>query len=473
MQNSAKQIDIKDFGAVGDGMTVNTAPIQRAINECAQHGGGSVYVPAGDFVTGTIELKNNVYLELDAGATLLGSTDPVDYRKVFDNDNIVLNIGDSSPLNLDQYLIFAKGAHNIGILGRGTIDAQGGAFYDMEKTRKTDKHKPNGIEYTLKAWRPGPTIAFFDCEQLRIEDITLLNNPYYGVFLSGCTHVWVLKIRIETNAGFINGDGIHIQSSKNITISQCHVDSEDDAICIFTNCWGYYGDISDNCRAITVSDCVLSSSCCGIRIGYSGSGAISDIVFSNIVIKRGQRAIDFICNGPSGYDNVPNFFGGSSIRNIIFTNILANNVLLGITANILPDAQMPACIENIVLSGLRINSSNGNYLVGSDMIPIKNITFCDTEFSISGRLASSSVALPDPAPVFSHIAFSHGLIIRNTEDIRFFNSRILFKPDACGWKSGVFIERSRKINDKGLQIEKDSACEKERIVMAISDHDAQ
>ena len=204
-KSSPRSMNIEDFGAVGDGVTVNTKPIQQAIDACAGRGGGLVYVPPGKFLTGGIELRNHVYLELAPGATLLGSTDRADYRKVHGDEALVLNIYDS-PVNKDEYLIFARGASNVGILGRGTVHAQGVAFYDTKRTRPTGKYKPGGVEYRLKEWRPGPTIAFFDCEQVRIEGITLRDNPSLGVHLNRCTHAWLSGIRIQTNPAFISID---------------------------------------------------------------------------------------------------------------------------------------------------------------------------------------------------------------------------------------------------------------------------
>src|SRR5574344_2861890 len=108
---------ITDYGAAGDGETPDTAAIQRAIDCCSAHGGGSVEIPAGVFLTGTIALKSNVLLYLAHGARLLASRNPADYRKLFpDFDGLVTHTSDS-PFNLDQFLIYAYFAENTGICG--------------------------------------------------------------------------------------------------------------------------------------------------------------------------------------------------------------------------------------------------------------------------------------------------------------------------------------------------------------------
>src|SRR5579863_247393 len=135
--------DVTSYGAKGDGQTNDTAAVQKAIDACTQAGGGVVYLPPGNFLTGTIFLKNNVTLHLSPGATLWGSRNIADYST--------------------NHLIFAENAENIAIEGDGTINGNGDAFWDA-------KYRP-------KEPRPSPLIELIGCRNVHIRDVRIRNQP--------------------------------------------------------------------------------------------------------------------------------------------------------------------------------------------------------------------------------------------------------------------------------------------------------
>ncbi len=411
---------ISDYGATADGATVCTAAIQAAVDRCSESGGGTVLVPAGMFVTGTVELKSNVMLELSPGATLLASRNPEDYRRTFPRFDGVIHISGDTPFNMDQFLIYALHARDTGICGTGTIDARGGAFY-----RETSPGK-----WRIGKWRPGPTVCLIDCDEIRLRNFTLRDNPMFGIALMQSRGAILRGLRISTNPGFVNGDGIHVKSSRDIVISDCIIDSQDDALCFYSDYWDWGGTagldrLGGDCSDVTVSNCILSSTWSGIRMGYTGSDAVSNLIFSGIIVKQAYTALDFICNGGcSGFGGLAKNYSGARIEKIAISNFRARNTVWGIRMNVQPDVGSRAGIQDILFSGIGLESKNGCYLAGTAEHPIRNVTFRDFQLTVTGKTGEFA-EVPEPLPVFiGDRPFQWPMLLKKTEDVRFFNSTI-------------------------------------------------
>ena len=409
---------ISDYGAKADGATVNTAAVQAAVDRCFESGGGTVFVPSGTFVTGTVELKSNVMLELSPGATLLASRNPEDYRKAFPRFDGLIHISGDTPFNMDQFLIYALHARNTGICGTGTIDARGDAFY-----RETSPGK-----WRIGKWRPGPTVCLIGCDQIHLRDFTLRDNPMFAIALMQSRGAILRGIRISTNPGFVNGDGIHVKSSRDIVISDCIIDSQDDALCFYSDYWNWGGTagldrLGGDCSDITVSNCILSSTWNGIRMGYTGSDAVSNLIFSGILVKHAHTALDFICNGGySGFDKLEKKYSGARIEKIAISNFRARDTVWGIRMNVQPDVGGRAGIQDILFSGIGLESKNGCYLAGTAERPIGNITFRDFQLSVTGT-PGEFAEVPETLPVFiGDQPFQWPMLLKKTENVRFFNS---------------------------------------------------
>ena len=179
--------DVRSFGAKGDGVTKDTAAIQRAVDACNAAGGGTVEVPPGTYLSGTIYLKSHVDFHVGPGATVKGSPDKEDY-----------NAADAFPQNAASKTENASGAHlfvcleqkNVTLRGPGTIDGNGPAFM----------LGPDGRHYERRniPWRPSQMIYFVECEDVRVQDLRLRNSPYWNLFLHGCTHVFVRGLDVRT-----------------------------------------------------------------------------------------------------------------------------------------------------------------------------------------------------------------------------------------------------------------------------------
>ena len=204
--------NVLDYGAIGDGLTLDTPAIQSAIEACHQAGGGTVTIPAGRFHTGPLLMHSNMTLHLDAGATLLGSQDLADYALI-----------DSRWEGADQktYAPLIGGGHltNVAIVGRGTVDGRGSVWWKLHKEKKLAYPRPR-------------LISFSNCANVLIEGITVTNSPAWTINPVRCENVTVDKVTVINPADSPNTDGINPDSCRNVHISNCHVSVGDDCITI-------------------------------------------------------------------------------------------------------------------------------------------------------------------------------------------------------------------------------------------------
>ena len=251
-------LNVKDYGAAGDGVVMDGPAIQKAIDHCARSG-GTVYLPPGIYLSGSLELKSNVTLHISAGATLLGSADIADYREYLPDEP---SYNDAF---LRHSLLYAENAENISVTGRGVIDGQGGKFVVKTK-KKPDRYKN----------RPY-VIRFVKCRNVLVENIRLQNSAMWMQQYFVCQDVVIRGINVYNHCNK-NNDMIDIDGCKNVVISDCIGDTDDDALTIKSTS----GHISEN---ITVTNCVLSSHCNAIKLGTESHGGFKNIVISNIVVK--------------------------------------------------------------------------------------------------------------------------------------------------------------------------------------------
>lgn len=325
----ACRFDIRDFGAVGDGSTLDTKAIQAAIDKCSATGGGTVLVPSGTFLTGTLFMKSNVDLHLSPTATILGSTKLSDYRTG------IAGVGLLSHAYIDKCLIYAGEVENIAITGRGTIDGQGDAFKGMV-TRKEGTERP----MLTRCYRS---------RNIHFDGVMLKNAGSWCSHFRECTDVRVTNVTIHNGRLNWNNDGIDLMSTSKVHISDCTIIYGDDAIClqnfsddypvediVITNCiistrWAAIrsgGSHRGGIRNVTVSNCVIRETYgCGIKLQVSGNGSMENITFSNIVMADVSCPIS-LRFGNHHFDNgkLDESYPWGTMRNIMFSNIWASVV---------------------------------------------------------------------------------------------------------------------------------------------------
>jgi hypothetical protein len=369
----ASQYNILDFGAVADGKTLNTLAIQAAIDAAFKARGGTVYVPSGSYYTGGLVLKSWVTLYLEGGATLLGSTSMTDYPSHGTKGEV------SGP-----HLVYAYRAEAITIAGRGTIDGNGPAFWmpnpkpPKAPDRMYGEAKSNDL-VPKPGGRPEPMVNFELCINVRVEGITLKDAPSWTIRPQGCESVVIHGIRLRNEIG-PNTDGIDVSGSRNVMISDCDIVTGDDAICLKSDSGDHrYG----LCANITVSNCLITTSCNGFKIGTDTHGAYENIVFSNSVIYSG--------NGPV-YERVISGIGlnmvdGSTVDGVTISNIRMKNVRtpiairLGTRTDALPEAP-PTAMRNVIISGVdAVGQTLTNSITGVPGHPVEDITIENVRLS--------------------------------------------------------------------------------------------
>lgn len=250
---STKVYNIKDFGAIGDGVAMETKAIQASIDACHDAGGGVVRVPAGDFQFGTIKLKSNVTLSLDYGANLLGSTDKADYT----TDGIV-NPREGGP----HCLIYANGATNVSIEGLGVIDGRGTA---ENFPRDRSRGKNRGLRPRL--------LRMNNCDGFRFSGVTWKRPAFWGLHLVDCKNIHFDAVKIQFRNNNFNNDGLDLDGCENVLIENCDIDSGDDAICLKSS--------KNPCRKIVVRRCKVSSNTAALKFGTSSRGGFIDVKVTN------------------------------------------------------------------------------------------------------------------------------------------------------------------------------------------------
>lgn len=253
-----RSICITKTGARESLVKDNAPAIQKAIDRVSLAGGGTVTVPAGDFLTGPIELKSGVELHLEMGARLVGLPDIAAYEKA----HMTVN-GKRSP---HSSLIYAQAQKDIAVTGPGTIDGQGGhpAF-------NVGKADPGG--------RP-MIILFRDCRNVAVRDLRLENSAHWVQYYTDCEGVRISGLKVYSHCNY-NNDGIDIES-RDVVVTNCIFDCEDDAICL-------KGAGRDLCADVAVSNCVAASNCNAVKLGTGSNCGYRDITISNITIRRASE----------------------------------------------------------------------------------------------------------------------------------------------------------------------------------------
>ena len=285
--------DVTAAGAVGDGKTDDAKAIQQTIDRCSAEGGGRVLFPRNHtFLAGPIELKSNVELHLEATATLKANPD----ESIYQLSAFGENRGEG------MLWLYANDAENLSITGKGTIHGNGIAFMGKE-LEDSYELKPLADQ----TFDPRPHVLTLTAvKNLTIRDVTIKEGAYWTVHLIGCDGAVIDGIQLLNNLKIRNGDGIDIDHSKNVRIANCHITSGDDCICLKNRReFEKYG----SCHDITVTNCVMSSRSCAIKIGSENMDSIYNVVFDNCIITASNRGLG-IQNRDEG-----------TVSDIIFSNI--------------------------------------------------------------------------------------------------------------------------------------------------------
>lgn len=419
----ARVYNIRDFGAKGDGATLDTVAVQSAIDACNKDQGGTVLVPVGNFLIGPIELKSNVTLHIVAGGKLLGTTDPKQYHPA---NGIPLE-GDHTMGDGNVGLVYAANAENVTLEGMGTIDGQG------------PEVRAAGV-----GGRGRPYAAlFYHCTNLVIRDLYFFHSAYHTVRVCNCSHVHIDGIRIFSRT-VGNNDGLHFISAEHVTVLNCTVRCQDDACALFGSCkfititnslfstrWSCFrfgGGIAEN---ITVSNCILYQVFgCPIKLRCEPGSRYENMSFSNLIFKDVTGPISLGAGTQRPVVDAPESGASATrpaavIRNISFNNISGNVISKPghLDESSFDGKDTPGEMHSCII----LNCVRGNV--------IENISFNDIRLTFGGGGTAEDAARRE-LPLIANEYFSLGpmpayaLYARNVRGLTINNARFeVAEPD--------------------------------------------
>lgn len=353
--------DVKQFGAIGDGKTLDHEAIQSAIDTCSQLGGGMVVVPHGTYLCGTIHIRSNVCIHLEMGAIIVGADDPLLFPEICKTPygNLPGQI---------QALFWADKVENIAIIGQGTIDGGGASALSPSVAA--------GVNFR-------PALVFLrECHNVKFLDVRLQYACFWTLHMLRCEDVMVRGVTILTHMDRINTDGIDPDGCKNVIISDCNMKTGDDCIVIKST----EGDVCEN---IVVTNCVLSSRHAALKIGTEAVGSIRNITFNNCTIYDSNVALALYMKD------------GSTYENMVFSNMLieAYNefpILIDVSPRYYKEPKL-GNIRNITFDNITMTGKGRCYMEGVPGQAIENVQFRNLTWNITGSLDTANSTKPQGA----------------------------------------------------------------------------
>ncbi|MEO7215427.1 glycoside hydrolase family 28 protein [Mucilaginibacter sp.] len=415
--------NITKYGAKADGQTDNAVALQKAIDACSLSGGGKVVVPAGTYVAGPFSLKSHVELYVDHGAKILASAD----EKKYTESAFRANKGEGT------IWIGGKDLVDVTISGGGIIDGNGIAFMGKELDDSYELKPFNVVD-------PRPhLLTLVNCKQVHIRDLTVCNSAYWTIHLAGCNDVVISGITLLNSVKIRNSDGIDLDHSKNVRISDCYIESGDDCICLKNRReYQEYGA----CENIVITNCTMTSSSCAIKIGSENVDRISHVLINNCIIKNSNRGLG-IQNRDEG-----------TVSDVVFSNIIVDAHLFSdvwwgkaepiyvtayrraTTANKDAGWRLPPGekagkvgeVKNIYFTNIKCQSENGVYISGESSDKINGVYFDNVDVRIN-KTTNIPGGIYDRRP-----ANVEGLIKANTSGFYLDNAtNIVIRNSSVTW----------------------------------------
>ncbi|UDQ97153.1 glycosyl hydrolase family 28 protein [Lentisphaerota bacterium WC36G] len=424
----AKEYNVKNFGAVGDGVKIDSAAIQKAIDKCNADGGGTVVVPAGNYLSGTILFKDNVTMKLEKGAVILGSKNFKDYS----NPDFFV---DAVKQKRGWCLIGIVDVKNVKIIGEGTIDGQGKVFRNprpfLVRVVRSENLEINGVKLqSAGAW----CLHLYQSKNVQVKNIAI-NNLVNG-----------------------NNDGIDIDSSENILIENCDIESGDDSVCIKATS-------PKPTRNVWVKNCRLSSHWGAFKMGTESMGDFINISFTDSVIHNNKGGAMKILS-----------VDGARLENLYINNIKvidSDMTLFMRLSNRLnkyreKESRKPGCIRGVKISNITSETSEKGRLVhptgiiisgrNDDDLLIENVQLENIKINLVGDGKVANVAKIEEITKRKYpeyIYFTHkapkgknafpafGIYARHVKNIDFKNIEVIVKKE--DERNFIHLENAHKI----------------------------
>ena len=420
---SAQDMNIGEFGAKADGITDNTAIIQKAIDQLAASGGGTIYFPAGTYLSGSIFLKDNITIELSKLTILKG----IAIESEYPGDHFT----EKGFIRIDQ-------ASNVSIRGEGIIDGSGDA--NVFQKGNDGKDRP----YLVHVRRSKNVV---------IKDVHLQNSAFWTLRLFENDGVRIDGISIYSHNNW-NNDGIDIDS-KNVIVANCRIDCDDDAIC-------FKSDSKIPCENVVVTNCNLSSNCNLIKFGTSGVGGFKNIAVSNCVLhaaseskfRNWNKIIESVSDSLTGISGIAlEVVDGGIMDQVTISNITMNDIQTPVFIRLGSRRNASGVLKNILISNI---VATAHSLIPSSItaVPgfyIENVIIRDMIVNCKGggTFADANRMVPENEKaypenrMFGNTLPAYGLYIRHARNIYLDNIQFnLVNPDS---RPAIWFEDARDV----------------------------
>ncbi|MBQ7037034.1 MAG: right-handed parallel beta-helix repeat-containing protein [Clostridia bacterium] len=435
--------NVRDYGARGDGVTLDHKSIQKAIDDCAKNGGGTVCIPPGDYVCGTMHFKSHVHIIIEKGATIYGSKDVSDFDPKEENPSNAL-YQDVSHSYFHHSLFHADEVCDIALTGYGTIDMQ--SIWEIY---------PVADEMWCRACK---IVAFKNCKDVAIKELTMRNATDLAVYVAGCENVIITGLNL-----YVHIDGISPDSCKNVVISDCIINAGDDAIVPKTSyTLGKYKYMEN----LAISNCVVTSRCNGIKFGTETHTGYRNVSITGCVIHNTYLSGIAIESVDGAHVE------GFSISNITMRNV--GNPLLIMVLNRAngPEGTTIGEIKNVSINNLTItgpyekwDAPSQNYwtfiqesdtitpktypfiIIGQENSTIKNLSLSNIQFTAEGGGTEEDrkAIIPDlrdgypECDVIGPVSPVYGMIARYVDNLKLYNVEFFTEKEDA--RDAIYLDK--------------------------------
>ncbi|MGA2270695.1 MAG: glycosyl hydrolase family 28 protein [Bryobacteraceae bacterium] len=421
---SDRTCNVRQYGAVGNGKTLDSPSINKAIEECQKNGGGTVEFPAGTYLSGSVRLRSNVNLHLSKGATILGAPNNIDaYDHAEPNPNEAWQ--DFGYNHVRTSLIWGDGIDNVSLSGPGVIDGSSLA---------------RGLKASDPAGGADKAIGLRSCRNIRLSDFTVNQGGHFGILMTGCDGVQIGNVTVRTSR-----DGIDIVGSRNVEVYGVDVESiryengvakgGDDAIVLKSNRSLGRRLLSEN---IVIRDSKVATNSYGIHFGSETAGDFRNIQFRNIVIEHADKAgISITSNDGAVIDNV-------TYENIRMSKV-AQPIYIKLSNRQGRTPETPTAlgrIRNVTLKNITATDVYGyikneqwtSTIMGKPGVPVENITLENVRLTYKGGGTEAEAAVVPPEndsfrAVDLGVRPSYGFYCRNVKGLKFRNVEVSFEKE--------------------------------------------